>query len=236
MAPAASLARTGRPISLRVDCGIRSIVDSNFRPHGAAPAPLVLHLDVSSDASGKRAIWRCGAADVGPPAEMGSGVGKSRYEDTRHDPRRFVCRHRRKREPVRQSRCPCSAQSGDLKLASCCLCRRSRGFASDNRDDAYRLADQVLVESRQPLRLLAAPFAAPQRQRTAKELPLRPRARSVHAVSFHSSAMQRNSRSSGQLRCDITPAVGLFHSVNRRAGPGGIGNGRRSEPCPCRLP
>ena len=54
MAPAASLARTGRPISLQD--GLRHTLGSrpqNFRPHRAACAPLVLHLDVPSDASKK---------------------------------------------------------------------------------------------------------------------------------------------------------------------------------------
>src|SRR5215472_13951884 len=39
----------------------------------------------------------------------------------------------------------------------CRLCRQSRGFAADGREDAYRLAGQIRGESSQPLVIAARP-------------------------------------------------------------------------------
>ena len=45
----------------------------------------------------------------------------------------------------------------------CCLCRQSRGFAADGREDAHRLGGQICGESRQPL-VIAARSAELDRQ------------------------------------------------------------------------
>jgi len=45
----------------------------------------------------------------------------------------------------------------DWDRRGCRLCRQSRGFTADGREDAHRLAGQVRGESRQPLVIAARP-------------------------------------------------------------------------------